>query len=80
MKGGIKEHTGNPLSPKEKKNLINKMKEGTIRKDEAEKLKRVLEEEKRDAEKGGDIVAAIAIGLLLAALAYLLYKLMSEGE
>jgi len=80
MKGGIKERTGNPLSPKEKKNLINKMKEGTIRKDEAEKLKRVLEEEKRDAEKEGDIVAAIAIGLLLAALAYLLYKLMSEGE
>ncbi|MGB9635625.1 MAG: hypothetical protein ACPL1Y_00020 [Thermoplasmata archaeon] len=48
--------------------------------DEAEKLKRILEEEKSEAEREGDVVAAIVIGLLLAALAYLLYKLMSEEE
>ena len=80
MIGSAKKYTGNPISPEEKENLIKKMKQGTIRRDEAEKLKRILEEEKREAEKGGDIVTAIAIGLLLAALAYLLYKLMSEGE
>ena len=78
MMGGIKNHTVNPISPEEKENLIKKMKQGTIRTDEAERLKRILEEEKSEAERGGDVVAAIAIGLLSAALAYLLYKLMSE--
>ncbi|MDI6903866.1 MAG: hypothetical protein QMC77_09070, partial [Methanocellales archaeon] len=78
MMGGIKKYTGNPISPEEKENLIKKMKQGTIRTDEAERLKRILEEEKSEAERRGDVVAAIAIGLLLAALAYLLYKLMSE--
>jgi septal ring factor EnvC (AmiA/AmiB activator) len=78
MVGSSKKSTGNPISAEEKENLIKKMKKGTIDEDEAKKLKRVLEEEKRVAEDTGDTVATIAIGLLLAALAYLLYKLISE--
>ena len=76
----IEEHISNLLASKEKENLINKLKEGTIRKDEAEKLKGVLEEEQRDAEKRGDVVAVIVIGLLLASLSYTLYKLTSKEE
>lgn len=78
MVGSSKKSTGNPMSSEEKESLIKKMKEGTIEENEAEKLKEVLEEEKRVAEDTGDTLAAIAIGLLLAALAYLLYKLTSE--
>ena len=71
-------YTGNPISPEEKKKLIEKFRNGTISKEEAEKLKKILEEEKREAEAAGNLLAAIAIGLLLAALAYFLYKLMME--
>jgi len=71
-------YTGNPISPEEKKKLIEKFRDGTISKEEAEKLKKILEEEKREAEAAGNLLAAIAIGLLLAALAYFLYKLMME--
>ena len=78
MGGSSKKSTGNPISLEEKENLIKKMKKGTIEEGEAKKLKRVLEEEKRVAENKGDTVETIAIGLLLAALAYLLYKLISE--
>jgi len=78
MRGSVERYTGNPISLEEKKDLIERMRQGIIRKDEAEKLKKILEEEKREAERGGDVLAAIVIGLLLVALAYLLYKLMSE--
>lgn len=75
-----KEDTGNPISPEEKQRLIEKFENDTIERDEAEKLKRILEEEKKEAETAGNSLAAIAIGLLLAALAYLLYKLISSEE
>ena len=78
MAGPMKKYTGNPVSPEEKKELIEKYKNGLITIKEGEKLKRVLEEEKSEAEEKGNVFAVIAIGLLLAGLAYLIYKLMSE--
>ena len=75
-----KEYTGNPISPEEKQRLIEKFENGTITKKETEKLKQILEEEKKEAEATGDSLAAIAIGLLLAALAYFLYELMSSEK
>ena len=67
-----KEYTGNPISPEVKQRLIEKFVNDTIERDEAEKLKQTLEEEKKEAETAGDTLATIAIGRLLAALAYLL--------
>jgi len=58
---------------------LKKLQSGTLSKEEAERLKSILEKEKREAEAAGNIGAAIVIGLLLGALAYLLYKLLEEG-
>lgn len=62
------------------KKFIEKTPSGTISQPEAKELRLILEKEKREAESAGDIVATIAIGLLLAGLAYLLYKLLQEEE
>lgn len=74
-----KKTTSNPISPEEKEKLLKKLQAGTLSKEEAERLKSILEKEKREAEAAGNIGAAIVIGLLLGALAYLLYKLLEEG-
>lgn len=74
-----KKTTSNPISPEEKEKLLKKLQSGTLSKEEAERLKSILEKEKREAEAAGNIGAAIVIGLLLGALAYLLYKLLEEG-
>lgn len=73
-----KKATSNPISPEEKERLLKKFQLGTISKEEAKELQSILEKEKKDAESAGNIVAVIAIGLLLVALAYLLYKLLEE--
>jgi len=69
-----KEYTGNPISNKEKLELISKLKKGTLDRNEAERLSEVLKEEKEDAEDTGNTAIAIATGLLLGALAYYLYR------
>jgi len=79
MVGNIKKYTGNPISSEEKQRLLIKYKNGTITREEAEKLKRILEIEKREAEEAGNALAALAIALLLAGLGYLLYKIL-KGE
>ena len=79
MVGNIKKYTGNPISPEEKQRLLTKYRNGTITKEEAEKLKEILEMEKREAEEAKNVLAVLAIGLLLAGLGYLLYKLL-KGE
>ena len=73
-----KKSASNPISLEQKENLLRKFQAGTISQEEAKELQSILEEEKREAERAGDIVTAIAIGVLLAALAYLIYKLIQE--
>jgi HEAT repeat protein len=66
---GTREDTGNPISPEEKQRLIEKFENNTIEREEAERLKQVLEEEKEEAEATGNTKATISIGLLVVALA-----------
>lgn len=73
-----KKTTSNPITPEDKERLLKRFQSGTISREEARSLQSVLEEEKEEAEGAGNIVVAIAIGLLLAALAYFLYRLFQE--
>lgn len=50
----------------------------TITKEETQKLKEILEEEQKEAEKVGNGLALIAIGLMLIVGGYFLYKLMES--
>ena len=70
METETKEDTGNPISPEEKQRLIEKFENNTIEREEAERLKQILEEEKKEAEATGNTKATISIGLLVAALAH----------
>ena len=56
------------LSPLRLHELLNKYRQGTITPEEAEELKGLLEEEKRQKEQEGDTATAILIGLILLAL------------
>ena len=68
----------NPISFEEKKELLKKFQDNTLTREEAEKLRLIFEQEKEEAEKTGNIVGAIIIGLLLAVLLYTIYKLSQE--
>jgi len=63
---------------KKKKELLKKFQDNTLTREEAEKLRLIFEQEKEEAEKTGNIVGAIIIGLLLAVLLYTIYKLSQE--
>lgn len=68
------------LSPAEKDLLIVKLKAGTIQKDEAQELAVALEEDKKAAESKDDKGMAVAIGMILGALGYYLYKELDGGK
>lgn len=74
-----KEYTGNPISPEEKQRFIKEFANDTIERDEAEKLKQILGEEKKEAETTSDTSATIAIGRLVSALEYLLEMDLSKN-
>jgi hypothetical protein len=62
------------MSPEEKDLLIVKLKAGSIQKDEAQRLAAELEEDKKAAESRDDKGMAVAVGMILGALGYYLYK------
>jgi len=68
------------LSPAEKDLLIVKLKTGTIQKDEAQRLAAALEEDKKAAEGRDDKGMAVAVGMILGALGYYLYKELDNGK
>ena len=68
------------LSPAEKDLLIVKLKAGTIQKDEAQRLAEALEEDKKTAERKDDKGMAVAVGMILGALGYYLYKELDDGK
>ena len=68
------------LSPIEKDLLIVKLKAGTIRKEEAQRLAAALEEDKKAAEDRDDKGMAVAVGMILGALGYYLYKELGDGK
>lgn len=69
-------NSSNPISPEEKERLLNRLRDGTLSTPEAEEIRAILEKEKKEAEDTGDILGALIIGLLLGAIAYLLYKML----
>jgi len=71
---------GNPLTKKQKDILIEKYRNGTLTRPEAEQFKEVLEKEKRDAENSGDLLDALIVGIMLGGLAYLLSKLLEDKK
>lgn len=73
-----KKATSNPITQEEKERLLRRYQLGTISREEAISLQSILEEEKKEAEGAGNVEAAIAIGMLLAGLAYFLNKLIQE--
>ena len=68
------------LSPAEKDLLIVKLKAGTIQKDEAQRLAAVLEEDKKTAESRDDKGMAVAVGMILGALGYYLYRELDDKK
>jgi len=68
------------LSPVEKDLLIVKLKAGTIEKGEAQRLAVALEEDKKAAEDRDDKGMAVAVGMILGALGYYLYKELDDGK
>ena len=68
------------LSPAEKDLLIVKLKAGTIQKDEAQKLAASLEEDKKTAESRDDKGMAVAVGMILGALGYYLYRELDDKK
>ena len=68
------------LSPAEKDLLIVKLKAGTIQKDEAQKLAEALEEDKKTAESRDDKGMAVAVGMILGALGYYLYRELDDKK
>ena len=67
------------LSPSELHHLLKKYREGKIQDiNEARRLKELLEQRKREKEQEGDILAAIAIGLLLIGVIALIAYLLSQ--
>ena len=68
------------LSPADKDLLIVKLKAGTIQKDEAQRLAAALEEDKKTAESKDDKGMAVAVGMILGALGYYLYKELDDGK
>jgi len=68
------------LSPAEKDLLIVKLKAGTIQKEEAQRLAIALEQDKKAAEEKDDKGMAVAVGMILGALGYYLYKELDDGK
>lgn len=68
------------MSPAEKDLLIVKLKAGTIQKDEAQRLATALEEDKKAAEDRDDKGMAVAVGMILGALGYYLYRELDDGK
>ena len=68
------------LSPAEKDLLIVKLKAGTIQKDEAQRLAASLEEDKKTAESRDDKGMAVAVGMILGALGYYLYRELDDKK
>ena len=68
------------LSPAEKDLLIVKLKAGTIQKDEAQRLAAALEEDKKTAESRDDKGMAVAVGMILGALGYYLYRELDDKK
>ena len=72
-----------PSSPEEHeeiKRLIEKANRGEITREEAERLKILLEREKRKREKAGDVLGAIILGLLLLFIIGLLASFFLSEE
>lgn len=68
----------NPVSISEKKALLEKFKIQTLSKDEAERLRAIIEKEKEKAEKSNNLGIVILAGLLLGALSYFTYKMFQK--
>ncbi len=65
---------------KRKKYLMDKARKENITRDEAEELKRLLQKQKEEKEKKGDIVDAILLGLALLFVIWLLAKMSEERK
>lgn len=63
----------------ERDELIEKLGSGVIQRDEAQRLAAMLEKDKNSAEMMGDNGMAVAVGMILGALGYYLYKEL-DGE
>ncbi len=61
---------------KRKKMLMEKARRKEISLEEAEELKKLIEKEKKEYEKKGDIVNAILLGATLLFVAWLIYELL----
>lgn len=71
---------GSPPSYHRIKELMKKAEKNVITQDEAQELKTLLEQEKRDREAIGDIAGAILFGLLIIFVLGVLAALLSGGE
>lgn len=73
---------GNPDSERElrKRKLLAKARQRTISYSEAEELRRLLEEQKRQYEALGNIIGAILVGLLIIFLLGVIASLRGEGR
>ncbi|ALM76489.1 hypothetical protein [Thermococcus barophilus] len=68
----------NPTKEEKLRTLLEKAEKGTITKEEAEELQKLLEEQKKKHEKEGDIEGLIMVLALLLALAYILKALTEK--
>ncbi|PSN83473.1 hypothetical protein B9Q11_00250 [Candidatus Marsarchaeota G2 archaeon ECH_B_SAG-F08] len=66
--------SGNPYDYNRKKELMEKYKNRTLTPEEAEELKKILEEDQKKAKENGDVLALLAIGLVLLVLIGLAQK------
>lgn len=68
--------SSSPKEHEEIRELLEKANRREITREEAERLKRLLEEEKRKRERAGDTLGALVVGLLLLFLLGLLMSLL----
>jgi len=69
---------GSPASHHRIKELMAKARKNDITTEDAEELRNLLEEEKKQREKGGDIIGAILFGLLIIFILGVIAGLLSE--
>lgn len=66
------------VDQRHKNELLSKFSSNSLRYEEAEELRSILEQERRQAASLGNLVAVIAIGVLIAAIIAFLSKLSSK--
>lgn len=70
--------SGSSAHARRKRELLEKARKGEISLKEAEELKKMLEEQRREKEAAGDLLAAIALGLLIIFIIGIIAQLSRE--